>query len=217
MPTCTHCKKFIDTDTNSDTNKIICVNVQSKSKKWYHYNCFIDYRQSMKKPKPLQQIIDDADSYYKSTLEYLDNKKAKDELYKFIQNMYNVVVLPNYFFIKMESIYQGTYKGLAKGIPATHLLDMWQQKQQYLIQIYMNNIAKGKDLQGIGRVNYDLAILLNLYDGYLKWRESIHEQYTQEQALISQYSIPELIQHPKHKIVPDNQVRFDIDKELDEI
>lgn len=208
MPKCIYCKKFVDLDVER-----VIMKKSGKSITWCHYDCFVEHKLNMKNRKPLEDIKKEAEEKYKLTLEYLDEKRVKDELYKFIQNMYNIVVLPNYFFVKMDAIYKGTYKGLAKGIPAYHLLDMWRQKQQYLIRVYNNNVSKGKQLEGIDRVNYDLAILLNLYDGYLKWRNSIEAQSEQEHTVITQHLAPKI----KTKIVPDSKSGFDIDKELDEI
>lgn len=208
MPKCMYCKKFLDLDVER-----VIMKKSGKSITWCHYDCFVEHRLNMKKRKPLEDIKKEAEEKYKLTVEYLDEKRVKDELYKFIQNMYNIVVIPNYFFIKMDSIYKGTYKGLAKGIPAYHLLDMWRQKQQYLLRVYANNCSKGKQLDGIGRVNYDLAILLNLYDSYLNWRNSVEAQSEQEHTIIQQQIAPKI----KTKIIPDNKSTFDIDKELDEL
>ena len=71
----------------------------------------------------------------------------------------------------MASVYKGTYKNLNRPVPPEDLLDMWQQKKKYLLRQAENNRKKGKDINGISLVYYDLAILLGKYDAYLKWKE----------------------------------------------
>ena len=78
----------------------------------------------------------------------------------------------------MDSIYKGTFKGLSKPVPPEDLLDMWQQKKNYLSRVAEQNRKKDKDIYGINRINYDLAILLSKYDSYLAWKEE------QRQALV---------------------------------
>ena len=59
---------------------------------------------------------------------------------------------------------------------------MWCRKSQYLNKIYINNISKGKKINGIALVNYDLAVLMSKYDDYLKWIEkNKSEKQTNEQ------------------------------------
>lgn len=207
MPKCMYCKKFLDLDVER-----VIMKKSGKSITWCHYDCFVEHKLNMKKHKPLEDIKKEAEEKYKLTLEYLDEKRVKDELYKFIQTLYNVVVLPNYFFVKMDTIYKGTYKGLAKGIPASHLLDMWQRKQSYLLSVYANNVSKGKEMDGLGRINYDLAILLNLYDGYLKWRTNIQEQVLYELKEKQQITPKVKVNFKKEKVTNDNIIN-----EIDEI
>lgn len=98
-------------------------------------------------------------------------KTAASELYDFISDMYSLTYLPKYFFSFMASVYKGTYKNLNRPVPPEDLLDMWKQKKKYLLRQAENNRKKGKDINGISLVYYDLAILLGKYDAYLKWKE----------------------------------------------
>lgn len=49
--------------------------------------------------------------------------------------------------------------------------DMFVRKQSYLDKINAQNIAKGKEITGVSRVKYDLKVLYNKYDSYLKFLE----------------------------------------------
>lgn len=100
-------------------------------------------------------------------------KKERDvrlRLSDFIYKEYNVSFLPKHFFINLDKVYKGTYKNLNKPVPVEDLFDMWQQKMEYLNKVAEQNRQKGKMIEGIARINYDLAILLSRYDSYCEWK-----------------------------------------------
>lgn len=84
--------------------------------------------------------------------------------------------MPKHFFINLNKVFKGTYKGLNKPVPVEDLLDMWQRKLPYLTKVYINNKNKGKNMTGMARINYDLAILLSRYDSYCEWKASQQEE-----------------------------------------
>jgi hypothetical protein len=88
----------------------------------------------------------------------------KNHLYKYLQSHYEVVSLPTYIYQKMEDIFNGNWKDMSQPIPACHLLDMFLRRQSDLDKIY----HKSK-LDGVARINYDLAVLIGKYKGYLDW------------------------------------------------
>lgn len=103
------------------------------------------------------------------------NTKVKErdirlQLSDFIYREYNVSFLPKHFFINLDKVYKGTYKNLNKPVPVEDLFDMWQQKMNYLNKVAEQNRQKGKKMEGMGRINYDLAILLSKYDSYCEWK-----------------------------------------------
>ena len=57
------------------------------------------------------------------------------------------------------------------GIPPEHLLDMWGRKIDLLNTIADRNKTRGIQMSIDKRINYDLSILVNKYDSYLKWLE----------------------------------------------
>ncbi len=130
----------------------------------------------------MEQCVDKFIQLQNENQEEINNIISKERLYKWLQNTYNTVVLPGYFYIKMDEIFSGIYKGLSKDIPPEDLLDMWKRKKNELDRINNSNSRKGKNLIGVARINYDLAILLNKYDSYLKWKEDqkIIEQERQQ-------------------------------------
>lgn len=84
---------------------------------------------------------------------------------------YDVSSIPVRFYQKLAAVYDGSYTGLAQPVPAEHLLDMWQQKKQYLDKVAAQNEQKGKRMDVAQRLNYDLAILLVRYKDYLAWKQ----------------------------------------------
>ncbi len=97
-------------------------------------------------------------------------KAIKRQLTDFIYKEYSVSFLPKHFFINLDKVYKGTYKNLTKPVPVEDLFDMWQQKMNYLNKVAEQNRQKGKKMEGMGRINYDLAILLSKYDSYYEWK-----------------------------------------------
>lgn len=82
--------------------------------------------------------------------------------------------------MQLAKIPKGNYKGQGKPIPFEDLLDMWERKMPYLTRTYQKNCDKGKRIDGIARVMYDLAILMSKYDSYLEWKSMNETQKTTE-------------------------------------
>lgn len=100
----------------------------------------------------------------------VERQKYKGEFIKYIINNYDLSTIPKVFYIKLSQINNGTFNGLTEGISYEDLLYIFKRKQKYFDRIYLNNMSKGKVLNGISRVNYDLAIAINLYDEYKQWK-----------------------------------------------
>ena len=102
--------------------------------------------------------------------------KFTDWLYR----EYEISFLTKYFFINLDKVYKGTYKNLTKPVPVEDLWDMWKRKMPYLQKVNDKNIRMGKKIDGMARINYDMAIVLSKYDSYLEWKEQ------QQQALLEE-------------------------------
>ena len=114
------------------------------------------------------------DEYNQKARVLLEPRLLEDKVYRFILDNYNYIgSVPAYVFTKLKSIYKGTYRGLAKPIPPSDLLDMWKRQMKYLKKNRTFLIQKGtmdKD-NPTHQVNYDLAVLVGKYDSYLRWKE----------------------------------------------
>lgn len=133
-------------------------------------NNYLDEMKAEEEEKAKKEL-DKIERNKEAKLKESERNKHKDDLIEYIYKEYEISTLPKIFFIKLNQINTGTYKGLNIGIPYEDLLDMLKRKQNYLRKVYMNNISKGKEMTAIQRINYDLAVVVNKYDDYLKWKE----------------------------------------------
>lgn len=93
------------------------------------------------------------------------------QLTDWLLDAYDVSSVPARFYQKLAAVYDGSYTGLAQSVPAEHLLDMWQQKKQYLDKLAARNAQRGKRMDAVQRLSYDLAILLSRYKDYIAWKQ----------------------------------------------
>lgn len=100
----------------------------------------------------------------------IDRNKKREDFLKYIRNEYDISSFSKMFYIKIAEINNGTYKGMNEGITYEDLLFMFKRKQQYLNKINERNKSIGKSIKGIARVNYDLAVIIGMYDEYNEWK-----------------------------------------------
>lgn len=161
---CPYCKQKINIESEND---YIYYN-----KRYCHKSCFIDNKTNLQKGKwTIEKCNEEIEKLIPITKEYAAPIIIKHQLYNYISRNYGITNFPSKFYEKIESILNGTYKNITKPIPVENLLDMWQQKINYLNKVSVNNQKNGKQIEGLARVNYDLAILLSRYDKYLAWKE----------------------------------------------
>ena len=168
---CFKCKQDIVIDENSIDDAIYF------DKKTWHKDCFINaipkkQKSTSKNVREVWKEADNLDSIQSDSHSYLLAYLYKETVYNFIRNKYNITVVPDNVFIRLKSIYEGTYKGMSEGIRPDILLDMWERKFNYLNKIYNKKKSEGKVFNNtIGRVFYDLSVLVNKYDSYKEFIE----------------------------------------------
>ena len=146
-------------------------------KKTYHSSCFINIcnkRSQMKRADVSQKwtwVLNHLDSIKQESYEHLKLAVIKEDVFNFIKDAYDVTIIPTTVWQKLSNIYNGTFKGMTYGIPPEHLLDMWERKIDMLNGIANRNNTKGRTMNVDQRINYDLSVLVNKYDSYLKWLE----------------------------------------------
>lgn len=145
------------------------------NKKFYHYNCFIKYKNDNNEYNLSQEQINKmADELVMKTktIKSVRDSIDRDRLTYWLYDNYNISVLPNLFFQKLRKINNGTYSDkLIVPISCYDLLQIFKKLKSYLEKVHNNNERKGKAIPISLRVNYDLAIVLNNYDEYVKWKQ----------------------------------------------
>lgn len=226
---CNVCKNLIDVSDSSGEDYFF--RIYGNKKQYFHSECYIEQqmnrkRMPMTKEECLAYISERKSENVKQNIEKKKEKKkntVKDQLYDFISDMYDISFFPTFFYIKMNEVYKGTYKGLKKSVPPEDLLDMWEQKKNYLLKVYERNRSHGKEIEGLQRVYYDLAILLSKYDSYLNWKDKqriaqsdIRERENRTNDFISQKIISQSNpNNPNSHTVGNKEI--DINSILDDI
>ena len=140
---------------------------------YYHYDCFIKF-QSERKLLALDKAKELADEMVIKTIEsdYVNSLIDRDRLIYWIYDNYNLTVLPALFFQKTKQINDGTFS-MRINAPISYydLLQIFKKMKTYLDKVNNNNERKGKKIDVIRRIDYDLAIVINNYDEYLKWKQ----------------------------------------------
>ena len=213
---CSICKEPIQIN---ETNEDFFITLKNETKSYTHTNCYIEKQTTKKRsPKTVEECQEYIEQCRQSTKAIEKKKSTKNELYEFLFDMYDISYFPQYFYIKMDSVYKGTMKNLNKPVPPEDLLDMWKQKRNYLDKVAEQNRKKGNEISGVNRVNYDLAILLSKYDSYLKWKEqqkiAIAELDESKKRSIEKIEYTD-VARPKRVGTSNNKV--DINSMLDEI
>lgn len=170
---CAYCKEVIELDLDK-VQEIV-----KYDNGYYHKECFRKMCEAKLLSKNTKHdkwlsALSKIDEYNQKARVLLEPRLLEDKVYRFILDNYNYIgSVPAYVFTKLKSIYKGTYRGLAKPIPPSDLLDMWKRQMKYLKKNRTFLIQKGtmdKD-NPTHQVNYDLAVLVGKYDSYLRWKE----------------------------------------------
>lgn len=167
---CIYCKNPIPEITRQNIDEIIYYDNSI-----YHSKCFIELCQEKIKngrSKKWGILFDNIENVKKNTYDHFEKEIIKSEICKFIQYNYNIRIIPTYIWNRLNAIFSGNFKGMTGGgIPPEHLLDMWKTKMTRLNKIADNNMIRGKTMMIQQRIIYDLSILVNKYDDYVKFLE----------------------------------------------
>lgn len=156
-------------------------------KKTYHKDCFANLCKESSSPTSRKRnkekwanALNNIDLISASTVEHFKPIIVRDKLYRFIMDNYCPTTIPEYIWIKFDSIFDGSYKNMGRKIPLNHLLDMWERKMDELNKMHNRMELEGKNLDPIQQINYDLAVIINKYDSYLRWLEK--KRITEEEG-----------------------------------
>lgn len=179
---CKYCDSKKDKTINVDVDKYIY-----SSANFYHYECFIKALTEKNKYTP-DKVQNLADIQFKKTLtnQSVQQNIDKDRLFYWLYDNYNIKVLSNYVYTKIANITDGTFsKRIISPISYSDLLCIFKRMKKTLDKEYLKNKQKGKEFDAVGRINYDLAIVINNYDKYLEWKEKNRGRSLQKEEVIN--------------------------------
>ena len=213
---CSVCKEPISIYEETDD---FFIEEKNGQRKFYHCDCYIKKETTKKRAAKTIQECKEYISECREKKKVSELKAAiKEEFFNYIIDMYGLGYVPKYMYVRFSEVFNGTYKGLSKPVPPEDLLEMWKQKRNYLFRVAEQNRKKGKQINGISCVWYDLAILLSKYDSYLEWKEQ------QKIALVeTEEKKKEKIEFVEYKDISKKQAtqkennKIDIYSMLDEI
>lgn len=187
--------------------------------KYYHTKCFIEMcnkKISSRKTKKWIDALNNIETLEQDAINATEDHFFKDDVYKFIISTYDIAVIPSYIWIKLNKIYSGEFQGMSTGIQPAHLCDMWKRQISFLNKIYDQNKTKGKNMDKIQRLNYDLSVLVNKYDSYLVWIEQ--QKILERETVQKQQKKLEQIDYQRlSNLNQVNEQKDDIDTLLDEL
>lgn len=211
-----NCKGKIDL-TQYDINEVV-----RYGKKYYHSECFISwcndglnrYKSDSTREKYIARL-NNIDEWKSDAKETLCANELDDMIYKFIIDRYAIENVPPYIYNRLANIYNGSEKGLTKGIPRAHILDMWKRKSRYLDKQYERTIVKGYEMSKQQRILYDISILLSKYDSYLVWlnKEKLKEEEIKQSIENNNMDINDYINNISNK--NEEQYENDLKSESD--
>ena len=169
---CKYCKKGIEIIPENFPQIIY------KNPSYFHKRCYKQY---------LEEKINKAkrkDSYNRWKNEYKNARQLsnetqdrlqkiydKDRVIRFIRSNYPISIIPTHIYTKLDSVYYGTFKGMdGVTISPGDLLFMWQKMMPKLNRIYADNKSKGKEMNDVQRISYDISVLVGNYDNYCRWK-----------------------------------------------
>lgn len=190
---------------------------------FYHKDCFIDWCNATKKPSKKRQFaLKNMETYITETTgeinrlyekrkcdttslkkysfeakEYIMDKFFEVELCAFLREAYGIKKLP---WQKIYKTLMGKTDKCDFEIPMEDILDMWKRKMDFLNKQNQRLIKRNGEIDGSNLIMYDLAILINKYDSYCKWKEKqklfeTENQQKEENILIDTFGITNVVEN----------------------
>ena len=175
-------------------------------KKFYHFDCFdgmCDQKMANKRKdvsSTWTNIKATIDELVAETTREQRVQVAKDELDRWLLVRYDISLLSARTYMKLNDIYNGTFKGLAYPIGPIELFEEWQYYWSELCAIRRN-----KGIIGESAINYDLTVLLSRNVDYRKAKEKervareVREQQKREETVVN-VNVMKPKWQPKNKV-----------------
>ena len=183
MRKCIVCREYITIEEEWVLGSIFHYKDGTKTNQGiYHKKCLVGFLRK-KKYKNVdiadESIFEEIEDKVKDSDLEIYNLVCKNHLYKYLMSHYDVVMFSSGIYTKMEQIFTGEWRNMSKPIPPHHLLEMFERQAKYLDGIYHK-----ERLNGVQRIQYDLAVLIAKYNGFLDWKEKAKEQIESAQSFV---------------------------------
>lgn len=184
---------------------------------YFHYNCFIKHIVDTDKLTYEEaKLFADKMVIKTSKSKTVNNSIDRDRLTYWIYENYNINVLSALFFQKLKQINDGTY-AMRINTPITYydLLQIFKKMKTYLDKVNYKNERKGKKIDISKRINYDLAIVINNYDEYLKWKQKQKTEEIENNKIKTDFDIKKDIQINNISVLQKEKNKNDKNEEID--
>lgn len=166
---------------------------------FYHYDCFnslCDKRIGHK-----SKVVSERWCNVKTTINELVDITTKEQqviynkdvLNRWLMQQYDLSFMSNTIYTKLDSVYKGTYSGLAYSIDPLELYNEWKYYWDEL-----RAIRQSKGIIGESAISYDLVIILSRNAEYRRVKEKekitqeLRKQQMVEEALVNINAIPQV-------------------------
>lgn len=171
---CEYCKGTINVGNKDNLGHVLLY-----KKKYYHKECFVELAESRvaaqnRYSASWQLALDNIDQFIDDARLSITVKVKTNVLDEYLRLHYDLNEKNGFgtnFWATIADIGNGVYRHrrCAK-IDCDTLVDMWKWGQNKLDKIDVQNKSRGIVMEGDTRVLYDLAILMNKYGFYLKYK-----------------------------------------------
>ena len=187
---------------------------------YYHYDCLLKEFSENNRLSALE-AKERADKILHKTLEnnIVKNSIDKDRLYFWLYENYNVTSFSKLFYMRMSDIQTGRFsENVTVPISYYDILQIFKKMKPYLEKQYAKNVRSGKKFDSKGRINYDLAIVVNNYDDYVKWKQKHKSRNTEIQKVKEELQVKQEINIDDiHINCKDDSNEINISEILDEL
>lgn len=215
---CAECNEAMSIVDRNNIDKILRF-----KKQYYHIDCFKEMatrKLSTKKGRINKEIWEDAlnniEDLRLETQKTLEYTLDRDDLNDYLCSTYNISTFPDTFWTMIADLEYGIYKNKkCKPIKMNQLLSLWKWGQKKLDKIALKNEMNHRGpSDNLGRVKYDLSILLTHTGDFEKYQMNIKSQEMERN--INQKETTN-IDYNKIKSVSHNNGLDDISDLLDDL
>lgn len=182
---CKYCDEKGEKTIDTSENRYLKIGVS-----YAHFDCHKIYLTTKKRGSKFteEDAILECFRLEEITKKEVMESELKEELFNILLEYYEIPI-PNNFFIKIDAITKGKYKGISNPISYAELVEMYSNHK--MIE-KLEKIGFSKGLKKEDRLHWDLGCMVNEYPNYVKAkrkRKALEQDSIQAIENISRYKI----------------------------